>query len=227
MKHQIKAALLAAGMLFAAEQAAAATLGLATEAPSLSSSTAIIDYLEFTPDGDLSTFGALVDFTDGLSPVGFTEIGFGVGFSLADPTTGATGGFDVFDENGLFLAGDLLSVGFTTDTIELQFDNLGGAAAGSFGASVLALIAFDDPLGPDPFATLSDGDSLSAAISIFSVAAAVPLPTGLPLLASVLGLGAVFGFARRGRDNFGARFYKLILAIKNRRTNWCIEVNIS
>jgi len=169
----------------------AATLGLTTEAPSLSSSTAFIDYFEFAPDGDLSNFGAEVDFIDGVSPVGFTEIGFGIGYSLSDPTGDFNGGFDIFDEDGEFLAGDLLAVGFTEDVIELQFGNLSGSGTGSFGSSVLALISLDDPLGTNPFSLLVDGDSLGASISFSSVAdtsvAPIPLPAGLPLLLTSLG----------------------------------------
>jgi hypothetical protein len=158
---------------------------------SLSSSTAFIDYLEFAPDGDLSTFGAQVDFTDGVSPTGFTEIGFGIGFLLADPTTGATGGFDIFDEDGLFLDGELLAVGFTEDVIGLQFGNLGGSNASSFGSSVLASIAFDDALGANPFDGFVDGEYYGASITTSNVAdatvAPVPLPAGLPLLLTSLG----------------------------------------
>lgn len=201
MKHYITAAVLAAGMALGAGQAVAATLGLTTEAPILSSSTAFIDYLEFAPDGDLSTFGAEVDFTDGVSPNGFTEIGFGIGFSLADPTTGLSGGFDIFDEDGFFLGGDLFAVGFIEDVIELQFNNLSGSGAGSFGTSVLALITFDDPLGANPFASLFDGDSLGASITISDVAsstvAPIPVPAGLPLL--LTGLGGIVLLRRRNK----------------------------
>ena len=132
-------------------------------------------------------------FTDGVSPNGFTEIGFGIGFSLADPTTGLSGGFDIFDEDGFFLGGDLFAVGYTENVIELQFDNLSGSSAGLFDTSVLALIALDDPVGADPFASLFDGDSLGASITVSNVAtstvAPIPLPTSLPLL--LAGLGSI------------------------------------
>lgn len=172
----------------------AATLGLSTESPTLGASFASIDYLEFGSDGDLSTFGAEVDFTDGISSVGITEIGFGMGFSLIDPTVGATSGFDVFNEDGLFLAGDLIAVGFTENIIELQFANLSGLGSGSFGSSVLALITFDDALGPNPFVSLIDGEFYTASVSISNVAniSSVPLPAALPLfLSALVGLGWV------------------------------------
>lgn len=177
----------------------ASSLGLDTEPPIVESSFAFIDYFEFFPDGDLSTFGAVVDFTDGASPVGVTKISFGVGFDLADPTAGATGGFDILDENGLFLGGDLLAVGFSNDVIEFQFGSLTGAGAGNFNSSVLMVIAFDDVLGANPFASLIDGNSYVASISIANVKAAspVPEPTGLPLFA--LGLALVGWFSRRRR----------------------------
>lgn len=191
MKHYVKAALVAAGMALLSGQASAATLGLTTETPHLSSSMAVIDYVEFGFDGDLSTFGAEVDFTSGVSPSGATKIGFGIGFSLADPPIGATGGFDILDEDGLFLSGDLLALGFTEDTIELQFGNLSGSGVEYFGSSVLALISFDDSLGTDPFAVLPDGASLGASIMISNVSsstvAPIPLPAGLPLLLTSIG----------------------------------------
>lgn len=180
---------------------AATTLGLTTEAPSLTSNTAFIDFLDFDPDGDLSTFGAEVDATDGVAPVGFTEIGFGIGYSLSDPTGDFSGGFDIFDEDGEFLAGDLLAVGFTEDVIEFQFGNLTGSGAGDFGASVLALIAFDDPLGLNPFESFFDGDSLGASITISSVVdtspAPIPLPAGLPLI--LTGLGGLLVLRRKSQ----------------------------
>jgi len=174
----------------------AATLGLTSEAPILSSSTAFIDFFDLDPDGDLSAFGAEVDTTDGVSTVGFTEIGFGFGYSLSDPSGDFSGGFDVFDEDGEFLAGELLAVGFTEDLIELQFGNLGGAGAGVFGSSVLIMISFDDSLGPNPFSAFVDGDVLGASISIASVAP-IPLPAGLPLL--LTGIGGIALLRRRGK----------------------------
>ncbi len=156
--------------------AGAATLGLELELPALESSSVLIDYFEFGMDGDLSAFGAEVDFVDGVSPSGFTELGFGVGFALSNPAGSGTGGFDIFDENGEFLSGDLLSVGFTTDMIELQFGNLGGFAASSFNSTVLLEIAFDDSLGDNPFTGLVDGQSYVASAKVSNVAEAPPLP---------------------------------------------------
>lgn len=146
-----------------------ASLGLTTQAPTLTASTANIDYLEFGTEGDLSTFGTEIDAIDGISTNGVTELGFGFGFSLSDPTTGIAGGFDISDEDGLFLAGDILAVGFSEGIIELQFDTLSGAGAGNFGSSVLAVLTFNDPLGSNPFAALVDGESYMASITVSDV----------------------------------------------------------
>ncbi|WP_299162784.1 PEP-CTERM sorting domain-containing protein, partial [Accumulibacter sp.] len=79
-----------------------------------------------------------------------------------------------------------------------------GAGAGSFGSSVLALIAFDDPLGPNPFASLVDGNFYTASITLSKVlatanASPVPVPGTLPLLlTALLGLGWV-GRRHKGR----------------------------
>ncbi len=166
--------------------ATAASLGLTTQSPTLGSSFAFVDYLEFGGDGDLSSFFNSIDSSSGVTPVGFSDLSFGVGFPLATPTIGATGFFDIFDDNGQFLAGDLLAVGFTEDVIELQFNNLIGSVAGSFGSSVLALITFDDSLGPNPFNTFLDGDFYTASVSISNVVNentnAVPEPNILALL---------------------------------------------
>jgi len=192
IKKTFSIVLLYVSTLFIPGYSVAAPLGLSTELPTLEASFAFVDYLEFGADGDLSTFGAEIDFTDGVSPVGFTELGFGVGFSLADPTVGATGGFDIFDENGLFLAGNLIAVGFFDDVIELQFGDLTAAGAGSFGSSVLAQIAFFEVLGPDPFAALVDGNFYDALITVSNVVdiSSVPIPGILPLfLLGLVGLG--------------------------------------
>ena len=171
--------------------AKATTLGLATQGPSLDSSFAFVDYFEFGADGDLSSFGGIIDSFSGVSPSGFTEFSFGVGFSLSDPTNTATGGFDVFDENGLFLSGDLAAVGFTENVIEFQFDHLTGAAASDFGSSVLMMISFADQLGTHPFGGLIDGTFYDTSVNIARV---VPEPQTLVLCALAL---ALMSFVRR------------------------------
>ena len=194
MKNKLMKFLFASALMVVAANSSvhAAPLGLDTEAPIIESSFAFVDYFEFFPDGDLSAFGAEVDFTDGVSTNGFTEIGFGVGFDLADPTIGASGGFDIFDEDGLFLGGNLQAVGFSEDLIEFSFGDLTGAGASSFNSSVLMTVAFDDVLGPNPFDALIDGNAYVASILISNVTdvSTVPAPAVLPLLLSALGIMA-------------------------------------
>ena len=93
--------------------------------------------------------------------------------------------------------GDLRRIGYHEDAIELEFDGLSGSAAADFGASALALIEFLDPIGLDPFAALSDGDTRRASITVSSVVlpAAIPLPAGLPLV--LTGLGGLILIRRR------------------------------
>lgn len=172
--------------------AKATTLGLTTQGPSLDSSFAFVDYFEFGTDGDLSSFGGIIDSSNGISPSGFTEFSFGVGFSLSDPTNTATGGFDVSDENGLFLSGDLAAVGFTENVIEFLFDHLtGAAAAADFGSSVLMMISFVDQLGANPYGGLIDGTFYDTSVNIARV---VPEPQTLVLCALAL---VSMGFMRR------------------------------
>ena len=194
MKKTIYSTLLTITMLFSVHLTVnAASLGLITDNPMLGSSSVTVDYLEFGSDGDLSSFGAEIDSSNGVTPVGFTGLSFGVGFPLATPTIGATGFFDIFDDNGSFLGGDLLAVGFTENVIEFQFDNIIGSAAGSFGNSVLALITFDAPLGTNPFSGFIDGNFYTASVSIYNISP-VPEPSMLSLLS--IGLIGLFFYRR-------------------------------
>lgn len=200
MKRTITALGLTLLTTLGAGLANAATLGLETEAPIAEASFAVVEYLEFGPDGDLFTFGGEVDYTDGIDLTGFAEIGFGVGFSLTDPEGDAAGGFSLFDDTGHVLGGDLEAVGFFEDTIELLFGTLTGSGTGVFGDQVLATIIFDDPLGPNPFTSFLDGESYVASISLASVRQlppTVPLPAGLVLILS--GLGGFVMIGRRQR----------------------------
>jgi len=198
-KMTFLAALLAGALACAAPiQGFAASLGLTTGSPTLEASLASVDYLVFDSDGDLSTSGAAVDSSVGVSPTGFTELGFGVGFSLTDPLSGFDGGFEVVDEDlidPLFLGGDLIAVGYTEDVFEFQFGNLVGSAAGDFGDSVLMVVTLFDSLGDNPFAGLSDGEFYDASIIVSSVVPSpVPIPAALPLF-----LSALVGFGWLGR----------------------------
>ncbi len=185
-------------------KANATTLGLTTQDPSLTSSFAFVDYFEFGTDGDLSSFGGVIDSSSGISPFGLTELSFGIGFSLADPTNTATGGFDVFDGNGLFLGGDLLAVGYTENVIEFQFDQLIGSAANSFGSSVLMLISFVDQLGANPFAGLVDGTFYDASVNITSV-----VPVSEPAMVSIIILGFILISLIRTKRSFANKLVEI------------------
>lgn len=195
MKKIISHILLSIALFFSIQlTTTAASLGLSTQGPTLGSSFALVDYLEFGGDGDLSSFFNPIDSSNGVAPVGLSDLSLSAAFPLTSPTTGATGFFDIFDDNGLFLGGDLLAVGFTQDVIELQFDNLIGSAAGSFGSSIQASITFDDSLGSNPFGSLIDGNFYTASINIANV---VPVsePHSLGLL--VFCLAGVLFYRRR------------------------------
>lgn len=198
MSKFYKPLLVSAGLIFSsAGMSGAASLGLTTSDPTMEASLAFVDYLEFGPDGDLSTFGAEVDSSNGISTSGITELGFGFGFETSDPTNTASGGFDIEDANGLVLAGDLIAIGFTEDVIEAQFGNLSGSEAELFGSSILATISFADPLGLNPFAKMNDGDFFEATVLISNVGGTtvVPVPASLPLL--LLGFGGLAAIRSR------------------------------
>ncbi|MFV0474501.1 MAG: PEP-CTERM sorting domain-containing protein [Pikeienuella sp.] len=184
MFRQLVAAAILTGFAAGAE---AAPLNLTTGAPIVEASYAEISHAEFGGDGDLSAFAVTADYFDGIAPTGAALISFGVGYDKANPGSGPAGGFDVTDDNGLMLDGEISRIGFTEDMVELLFTNLSGSAAADFGAAALMLIAFDDFLGENPLAALVDGDTNVASISIASVAT-VPAPASLLLLASALSL---------------------------------------
>ncbi|PTX55455.1 putative secreted protein [Litoreibacter ponti] len=198
MRHLIFAATAAVATMIGGF-ASAATLGLTTGDPELTAGIADFDYLVFETDGDLSTFGATVDEAIGVSLNGDGFLSIAFGFLLSDPTNDFSGGFDVQDDDGEFLAGDLIAVGFTENQIELQFGGLSGSGAGNFNDTVLAFITFSDPLGTNPFNAFVDQDFLAASVTVQNVIDPVnpiPLPAGLPLLLGGLG---ILAFARRAR----------------------------
>ena len=94
-------------------------------------------------------------------------------------------------QGALFLGGVESDLGFEfsstgPDTIEILFSGLSGSAAISFGSSALAVITGE--FGDDETALFNSGfDSTAASVVINPVQTAViPLPAGLPLLASAL-----------------------------------------
>lgn len=187
--------------VMAAGLAGTCAISTSVSAATLSASVADVEYVEpFVGEGELSIVFADIDGSTDATPNGFATLDIVAGFGTADPTDPsdfAFGGFlDVSDDDGQFLVGDLSSISFGTDLIELSFTNLIGSAAGSFGSSVNATINFDDMLGINPFSAFVDGDFYGASVEISSAVAPVPLPAGLPLLLVSLG-----GFAVLRRKN--------------------------
>lgn len=176
----------------------AQVLNLQTSTPALSASSATVDYLENAGDGDLSTLLTSIDFFDGISTNGTTELQFGIGFDLSTPTVGATGGFAIDDQSGTLLTGDVIqAVGFSTDTLEFQFTNLSGLGAASFNDSVLMTIAFDNSLGANPFDAITDGNAYGASISIANITAVSPIPEPEQSFMLVVGLVVLATTKRR------------------------------
>lgn len=199
----------AASLALAAGASHAATLGLQTSAPTIGAGGAA-DYLEFGPDGDLSLFGGVVTVSSLTTlDVATADLSFGVGFDLADPETGASGGFSVFDAQGLYLAGDLIDLGVrgfraVDSIVELHFGNLTGRGTSEWTQTLLMNVIFDG-LGDDPFAFFFDGDAYDVEIGVFAVVggpepAPIPLPAaGWLLLCGVAAMGGIGRAARTAR----------------------------
>jgi hypothetical protein len=199
---KINALILATWAVLAATQSWAATLGLQTSAPTIGANVAEVEYLDFAPDGDLSMFGAAVTEASLNTPGPNAEIGFGIGYALADPEGDASGGFDIFDDNGLYLAGDLINMGYRAfgggSLIELHFGNLTGSGASGWTDTLLMNVILRN-VAPNPFDSFFDGDLYQAEIGVFAVVNYEP-PSEIPLPASAaLLLVGVLGFAALGQ----------------------------
>ncbi len=184
--------------------ASAATLGLVTSAPTIGA-TGTVDYLEFGPDGDLSLFGASV-FGSSLTSldVATAEIDFGIGFDLSAPEDDATGGFSVFDDQGLYLAGDLLALGTrgfraNDGIIELQFGSFEGRGVSEWTDTLLMNVIFSGT-GSNAFESFFDGDYYDVEIGMFAVQGGPPTPAPVPLPAGIwmllCGIGILWGTTR-------------------------------
>jgi len=182
----------AAAVLFAASSATSATLGLPVlPAPEISGSGNAVNNptlfgFDFLAEDAVSTGPAAASGLDvritGL--LGLTPAALNVG---PDSAT-------------LFLGGVQadLSYEFSAsgpDSIEILFSGLTGSAATAFGSSVLAVITGE--FGDDEAALFGTGfASMPASVVINPVdTGVIPLPAGLPLLASAL--LSVLVFSRR------------------------------
>lgn len=162
--------------------ASAETLNITKEGPRFYVNTAIIEFIEFGEDFDISSAGSIIDASFGVSLDGSSELGLGVAYLSSAPETSFSGGFDVLDAAGLFLSGELFEIGFANNELELLFGRLSGRMAGLFGDEVLMQIRFIDEVGADPFSAFSDGLSLTASIHVSKVAP--DSTTTIPLIGS-------------------------------------------
>lgn len=190
---------------FVASLMSATVVGSAASAISLSASGADVEYAEpFVGEGEISVVSAVIDNVSGAVPPALITLDIVAGFGLTDPTDEsdfAFGGFlDVSDASGQLLVGDLASIAFDVDEISFGFSNLGGSAVASFGPAVIATFSFTS-LGANPFASLTDGDVVTARVDLESPAP-VPLPASLPLL--IVGLGSAV-WVRSRRSDSGIR----------------------
>ena len=198
----IKTIIGALALSIASLSAQAATLGLATSAPTVGAD-GVVDYLEFGPDGDLSMFGVPVH-TSSLTTIGAgAEVGFGIGFSLSDPESGASGGFEIYDDQGLYLSGDLLALGFRAfrafdGLIELHFGSLTGRGVSEWTDTLLMTVIFDGT-GEDVFGSFFDGEFYDVEIGMFAVTSDAPPPSPIPLPDSAFLLLAGLGTMAAGR----------------------------
>lgn len=186
-------------LVLTASPSRAASLGLVTGDPRIGSGPGLVEFVDFG-DG----FGDLVAaFLPVLSASGVVagawEIGFGIGYELANPTGTAVGGFDVYDDTGdLMLAGDLAAVGTRGGVIELLFDGLSGLESSSFGGTALMEITLPDSGDADPFSFLRDVPTPAVTVVLSSIdrgPSVVPLPGAFVLL--LAGVAALAGMRRR------------------------------
>ena len=193
MKKTVFGAVFALGAMLTSTLSAA-TLGLATENPTVSASISTVDYFDDFEFIDMLVLGD-IDSETGVTVGPNPLLSFALGFGIFDPTNIFLGGFGIDTDNGQFLSGDLIAVGFTEDVIELQLGNLVGSGVGSFGSSVLATLTSLD-FGANPFDSLAGGGSTTASVTLANVVEMppIPLPAGLGLLLSAL---AGLAFLRR------------------------------
>ena len=168
---------------------AATSLGFSASAhavPTLGASDAQVGYLALAGDGDLSAFDAIVDSVLDVVASGTARLSFGFGFSLANPSLGPSGGLTVFDDAGLLLGGDLVSLTGAANSILFTLEGLDGRAAALFGARVLGEIVFTPFAGIDPFTALEDGEAYAVSVRLIGTPVALSAPQGAALVGLAL-----------------------------------------
>lgn len=187
MKNLIAALAIGLAAFTAADQADAAPLNYAIDAPTIEIPFATADYIEDFGFGDLSMF-----FAEGLSTgtphAGVLFVSFTLGFDPLAPAGTELGALFSEDDDGAFLDGDVLATGFRDrDVLQVLFGNLSGSAAGEFGRFALMELVFIFPeAGRDPLTTLTDGETYEVFATVYS-ATPIPLPAALPLMGAALG----------------------------------------
>ncbi|WP_372922978.1 hypothetical protein [Roseovarius sp.] len=128
----------------------------------------------------------------------------GISGSIASDNTFTSGAMSITDGGAGWLSGTLIDLAVASDaagddTITMLFDDIAGTASGEFGEFVVAELTGE--FGATPFgstAPMAFGVSGTATFSgATSTVAPIPLPAGIVLLASALGLLAFRPVPRR------------------------------
>lgn len=162
--------------------------------PSVSATPVDVDIVNLGSSIDL--FGLFdISSSSGIMPNGLAAGDFLLTLDTVDPSF-SFGDFTIDDDDGLFLSGDLSDFTTSDDLIEVLFENVNGSAAGDFGSSVLASIAFNSAVG-DPLGLDGIFDATVTFSAVDTGVAPIPLPAALPMLAGGLGLIGFVGMRRK------------------------------
>ena len=160
-----------------------------------------LTFTEIDPRAEIAIFGT-VDRFDDVS--GFTSASFTMIFDylLATPPSNAAGVFAIDDGSAFLLTGSIDAASLIGDTILLSLSGLDGSEKSVFSTPVFAEIVFDTLPGADLFGALTNANPYGVTVTIGAagqspVTAPIPLPAGLPLLAS--GIALFCWVSRRAR----------------------------
>jgi len=195
-----KTRLLAAAVVLCASAATthAATLSsVSVTGPSIDGPFDMVNFFGFFGSGTVTGNTATTPVADSLAT--------GISGSIASDNTFTSGSMTVTDGGAGWLSGTLIDLAVASDpagddTITMLFDDIAGTAGAEFGDFVVAELTGE--FGATPFgftAPMSTfGVSGSATFSgATSAVAPIPLPAGIVLLASALGLLALRPVPRR------------------------------